>query len=74
MNESDLTNERFLSFSEEARNFKQLLEQLKKSRNLDELSNQLPPLDYAQLNASLAYSLNTILNSTPLYQTMTDFE
>lgn len=63
MNESD---EKFMSFSEEARNFKQLLEQLKKSRNLDELSNQLPSLDYAQLNASLAYSLNTILNSTLL--------
>ena len=64
MNDFDLANERFSSFSEEVKNFKVLLEQLKKSRNLDELSNQLPPLDYAQLNASLAYCLNTILNST----------
>jgi len=62
MNEFDLANERFSSFSDEVKSFKLLLEQLKKSRNLDELSNQLPPLDYAQLNASLAYSLNTILN------------
>jgi len=63
MNESGQTNERYLAFLEEVKGFQALLNQLKKSRNLDELSNKLPLVDYAQLNASLAYCLNTVSKS-----------
>jgi len=63
MNEPGLTNERYLAFFEEIKSFSTLLEQLKKSRSLDDLSNNLPLIDYAQLNASLAYTLSTICKS-----------
>ena len=67
MNDSYQTNERFQAFLEEAKSLRSTIDQLKKLKSLEEVSNKMGLLDYAQLNASLAYSLSSMLKSCLFY-------
>ena len=63
MNDSIQSNEKLSGFFEEARGLQALLDQLTKFKTLDIVSNKMTPLDYAQLSASIAYSLNSLRTS-----------
>lgn len=63
MTDTEQVNEKYSSFLDEAKNLKATLESLKKFNNIDELSEKLSLVDYAQLNASLAYCLNSLYYS-----------
>jgi hypothetical protein len=64
MSDTELINEKYQAFLEEARGLKNTLEALKKFNNIEDLSEKIPLTDFAQLNASLAYCLNSLYYST----------
>ena len=63
MTDTEQTIEKYAGFLEEAKNLKSTLEILKKYNNIEDLSSKLSLVDYAQLNASLAYCLNSLYYS-----------
>lgn len=67
MNDSCQANDKLLAFLEEAKGLRSTIDQLKKLKSLEEGSNKMGLIDYAQLNASLAYSLSSLLKSCLLY-------
>lgn len=66
MTETEQVNERYSSFLEESKGLKTIIDQLKKYENIEHLSDKLSLVDYAQLNASLAYALNSLYYSKRL--------
>lgn len=63
MSDIEQVNETFKSFISQAENLKSTLEHLKKFKNVEELQDKVALTDYAQLNASMAYSLNSLYYS-----------
>lgn len=63
MSDTEQVNEKYTAFLEEAKGLKTTLEALKKYNNIEDLSEKLPLTDFAQLNASLAYCLNSLYYS-----------
>ncbi len=63
MSDIEQLNDKYSTFLEDSKSLKTFLESLKKYNNIDDLSDQLSLTDYAQLNASLAYCLNSLYYS-----------
>ena len=63
MSDPETLNEKMTQFIQEFNSFKATIDQLKKFKNLDELSEKISLVEYAKLNSTLAYSLNSIYYS-----------
>ena len=63
MSDPETLNEKITQFIQEFNSFKSTIDQLKKFKNLDELSEKISLVEYAKLNSTLAYSLNSIYYS-----------
>ena len=68
MTDTEQLNEKYASFLEEAKGLKTILESLKKFNNIDDLADKVSLVDYAQLNASLAYCLNSLYYSKVIHE------
>ena len=64
MTDVEQTNEDFKTFVEEAKKLKELLGNLQKYKNVADLEEKVSLVDYAQLNASMAYCLNSLYYSS----------
>jgi len=60
MSEPEALNEKLSQFLQDFNSLKATLDQLKKYKNLDELSEKISLVDYAKLNSALAYALNSL--------------
>lgn len=63
MSDIEQVNENFKAFISQAENLKSTLQHLQKFKNVEELQDKLSLTDYAQLNASMAYTLNSLYYS-----------
>jgi len=66
MSETEIVNNNFKSFIEEITELKSTLDNLKKFKNVADLEDKVALADYAQLNATMAYSLNSLYYSKSL--------
>lgn len=66
MTDVEQVNEDFQRFIEGIQNLKEVLEPLKKFHTVGDLEEKASLSDYAQLNASMAYCLNSLYYSKTL--------
>jgi len=67
MSEVESANSNFKDFIDEITKLNSTLENLKKFKSVGELEEKVSLVDYAQLNATMAYSLNSLYYSNQFY-------